>query len=160
MSVGWNSPVNLSGPGLLFSGSLLFFFLDRVYFTFGALSVQSICFFLAQFWSSVCFEKLVHFFRLSNLAVHTIVFLFFKISVLSVISSVSFLILFILLLSLFFFMNLARALPILFILTKNKILASLIIFSIFKFPFYLFLLNLLSSFFWVWVLFFSNFFSW
>ena len=96
----------------------------RYYSTFSDQSLQIICFFFTQFWKAVCFWKLVHFFWLSNLLAYNChsIFLKFFPAVWVVISPLSFLILLIWVLFIFFLVSLARDLSILFILSKNQLL--------------------------------------
>ena len=79
-----------------------------------------------------------------------------------VMSPFSFLILFILVLSLFFLVSLARGLSILFILSKNQLLVLLIFFYLFKSIFYLFPLwsLLFPSFCWLRLVCFLIFVRW
>ena len=121
------------GPGCLFIGNCLI-----TAFSFVACSwfVDIFWFFLIQPWKILCFLEFIHS-RLSNSLAYSCSWYFLLIlcmSVLSVDTSLSFLILF----GFSFFMrNLDEGLSILFIFSKNQLLVSLI-FSIICFDYFIY----------------------
>ena len=113
-----NLPGKSFGPGLLFVQGFLKF---HILFHSTDWSVQVICFFLIQIWWGVCFQKLVHFSRLSNLlAYYCSQYSLVVLYVYGISCYICFHFLHCLLgLSVFFLVNLARGMSVLFILSKK-----------------------------------------